>query len=223
MTHRKKIRFSIFHLLLFTLLVGMFLAFKTNPKSKWEKMSVRQAYDHLEKTIKKYDPKFDWNASPASPETIARLRKELPDAPRQFFELLEICDYTACGLFSPIDLTPLHKLKDGTQVQMDFFYGNGFQHEGWVPDKYGICKSEKHWRKGWIPLGDFNGDPIFIDMDPSETGIPGQIVSIQTDGWYLDPQAYSIAHWLYRIAEKVEKDKEFDGFAFVYHPMPPLE
>ena len=220
MPKKPRIRFSILQLLLLTLLVGSILAYKLNPKTKWEKMSVRDAFDHLEMTIKKYDPTFKPNTKPTPPEQIAQLRKELPDAPEQFFELLKFCDYTKCNLFDPIDVMALDDLKNASKAESDFFDSLGLEHEGWYPDKHGCVKPENHWREKWIPIGDFNGDPVFIDMDPTKKGIPGQIVRIHTDGWSVGVEAYSIAHWLELMAVQIENDKQFDGSAFTYHELP---
>lgn len=215
-------RYSILSLLILTSVVAGGLAMNLPKPTKWETMSVKDAIERLETTIQKYEPGFQFKTQPLPADQIAKLKRELPDAPSQYFELLEIMDYETARLFPLWPPIAYGELKDASKKAEDFHVANSTT-EGWRPDKFGCCKPDKIWRKKWLPIVYVNGNEVFIDMDPSENGIPGQIAIVEEDGWYIKILGYSIAHWLHRMADQVEADGQYDGHPpmFCYEQLPP--
>ena len=215
-------RFSILSLLVVTFVIAGGFALTRPKPNKWESMSVKAAVERLETTIQKYEPEFKFTAQPLPAAQIAKLKRELPDAPQQFFELLEISDYQSSKLFSIWETVPYDELKDASEKTQARYNSLGFGWEGWHGTNSPCCQADKFWRDKWLPIGDVNGNEVFIDMDPTEDGIPGQIVIVQTDGWYMSLMGYSIAHWLHRIADQIEADGQYARSAFIHQPMPPV-
>ena len=216
-------RFSILHLLIITLVVATLVFWQTYvPKTKWEKMSVHDAIARLKAATEKHHPDVKLELKGLSPARIKQLRKSMPDAPEQLFQLMEHFDFASHQLLDP--LTPLPPEEMRAQIQIDYWKDViGGTLDGWSPDKQLCCKSDQLWRKKWIPIGEMNGEPWFIDMDPAENGIPGQIVSTTTDGFGLSIEAYSLAHLIDRMAEKFELgESPHDEYViFDYRELPP--
>ncbi len=180
------------------------------PRTKWEKMSVHDAIARLEVATKKHHPNIKLGIDGISQTEIDELRKSIPHAPEQLFDLFEHYDFASHQLLYPLD--PLRADQMKPQIQIDYFEDMvGGEVDGWTPDKLRCCKADKLWREKWIPIGKINGDPWFIDMDPTENGVPGQIVSVTTDGFGLAVKAYSLAHLLDRMAEKFENGESYQG------------
>jgi cell wall assembly regulator SMI1 len=65
-------------------------------------------------------------------------------------------------------------------------------------------KNDTHWRSGWIPIMDFEGDKVVLDLDPGPGGKCGQVIR-----WYnyggrpMCVLAESYAAWLAQIAEEL--------------------
>lgn len=214
-------RFSIRSLLLLTILFAFGVALFQPRRSKWEAMSVEAAVERLEKTIQLYEPEFKFAAKPLSATQIAKLRGELPNAPEQFFELLAINDYRSSQLFSLWETIEYDELKAACKKTKETYLSLS-PNDGWYGgDKFECCQSDKIWRDEWIPIGYVNGNEVFIDMAPSKNGIRGQIVAVETDGWYMRVLGYSIAHWLHRIADQIEADGQYSRTPFAVNPIPP--
>jgi molybdopterin molybdotransferase len=65
-------------------------------------------------------------------------------------------------------------------------------------------KNDAHWRAGWIPVMDFNGDKLVLDLDPGPGGNRGQLFL-----WYnygstrMRVVADSFAGWLDALATEL--------------------
>lgn len=219
-------RFSIRHILLLMVAasIGLTIAYH-RPQTKWEKMSVKESLDRLLAALREKHPELDLNIQGLSPSEIDEIRKAVPEAHPQFFELLQYYDFTLSDVFFPIEFYQLKDTKQRIQHEIDSYESIGYGDSKWIPTQSSArcCRHDKMWREKWLPIGVFNGDTLFIDMDPAEDGVPGQIVSIQIDGWCLNVHGYSFAHWLNRIAENVEQGKTgpHDYLPFVYDKLPP--
>ena len=70
-------------------------------------------------------------------------------------------------------------------------------------------KNNAHWRTGWIPFMDADGDKLVLDLDPGPKGKYGQIVKWSNTGSYpMQVLANSFGEWLSAIAEKFTR-REF--------------
>ena len=192
-----------------------------NQKTKWEKQNVADSVGLLRAVLRNHHPDLCWSIGPAGEKQLRQLRKELQTAPPQLFDLLGIFDYSDTKFFSYIDPISLKQLGSASKRQLDFY--NEFAplndgEDGWMPDQYNCCQTDKRWRLDWLPFAEIDGDPIFFDMAPSKYGILGQVVRADSDGWGLDIQGYSIAHWIKRIAENIQSEP---AYPLVFTPLPP--
>ena len=215
-------RYSILSLLILTSVIAGGLAMNRPKPSKWETMSVKDAIERLESTIQKYEPEFKFKTQPLPADQIAKLKRELHDAPRQYFELLEIMDYESARLFPLWRPVAYEELKDASKKAEDFHVANSTT-EGWRPDKFGCCKSDKIWRKKWLPIVYVNGNEVFIDMDPSENGIPGQIAIVEEtvgiSGYWDTRSLIGCIEWPMKLKRMVSTTDSHRFFAINnYHP-----
>ena len=149
----------------------------------------------------------------------------MPSAPEQLFELFEHFDFECVNLFSPLCLLAPAVMQDRVAAQIEFYADVDSMLDeawsGWADSTHRCCRLDLSWRTKWVPLGDFNGDTMFIDMDPADAGVAGQVVLAQEDGKFLGVVGYSIAHWLNRIAENVENGETAGDYSiFVYTKLP---
>lgn len=208
-------RYSIIQLIIATGLVCFVLAtWGVQPRSKWERMDVGKSFQRLKEVVDTHASRgsgLGFSSSVPKAE-IDKARKLVGDAPKQLFELIEICDYSTSGFFNEIEPVsvlqiPRYRKQEGWTQRNDA----GPTFDGWNCDTYGCCKLDQPWRDGWIPIGNIHGHTIFIDMDPTERGIRGQVVELSIDWWQPNVLGYSIAHWLERAAEQGEKHPDFLG------------
>ncbi len=65
-------------------------------------------------------------------------------------------------------------------------------------------QTDAHWRRGWWPITDADGDHLVLDLDPAAAGHTGQVISFENNG--QRPQivvASSITGWLDSYAQHV--------------------
>ena len=197
--------------------------YEPDARSHWQEQIVADSVALLNSVLLKHHPELIWDVGPPSKNEMEKLRQGFQKAPEQFFELLTIFDYTNTEFFSYINPIALDDLANACGKQFDFYaefapVDDG--DEGWIADQHNCCRTDKRWRDDWLPFAEIDGDPIFLDMNPLENGIPGQVVSAHSDGWSLVIQGYSIAHWLNRIAENIELEPAL-ARPWVFTPFPP--
>ena len=67
-------------------------------------------------------------------------------------------------------------------------------------------KNDAHWRVGWVPFMDADGDKVVIDLDPGPNGKPGQVFEWSNSGSFpLRLLADSFGDWLSGVAERFSK------------------
>ena len=171
----------------------------------------------LLKILVEHHPEWDV-ANPLSglkEETVSEIRTALPFVSNELPELLGLYDFKCCCLFPFFDAFAPSEYAVRIQSLIQFYtsansiFQDAFQ--GWTSSTLDSCKLDRSWRTNWIPIGEFNGDHLFIDMDPSEHGIPGQIVETHEDGKYLAVIASSISHLLDRVASNVKNGETRDS------------
>lgn len=77
-------------------------------------------------------------------------------------------------------------------------------------------KNDAHWRVGWVPFMDADGDKVVIDLDPGPKGKVGQVFEWSNSGSFpMRLLADSFGDWLSGIAERFSKRQlrldEFGG------------
>jgi len=67
-------------------------------------------------------------------------------------------------------------------------------------------KNDAHWRVGWVPFMDADGDKVVIDLDPGPKGKVGQVFEWSNSGSFpMRLLADSFDEWLSGIAERFSK------------------
>ena len=150
-----------------------------------------------------------------SDKAVSEIRSALPVGSNELMEFLSLYDFKCCDLFPFFDSFPPDEFAKKITALVQFYNdaNSVFQEsfEGWTSSTLESCKLDSSWRQNWIPIGENNGDYVFVDMDPSELGVPGQIVESHEDGKYLSVIASSFSHLLDRITEKVKEGETQDS------------
>lgn len=67
-------------------------------------------------------------------------------------------------------------------------------------------KNDAHWRPGWVPFMDADGDKLVIDLDPGKKGKIGQVFKWSNSGSFpTSLLADSFGEWLADVAERFAK------------------
>jgi cell wall assembly regulator SMI1 len=67
-------------------------------------------------------------------------------------------------------------------------------------------KNDAHWRAGWVPFMDADGDKVVLDLDPGPKGKVGQVFEWSNSGSFpMRLLADSFGDWLSQIAERFSK------------------
>ncbi len=80
------------------------------------------------------------------------------------------------------------------------------------------CAGTPFWNKGWVPVGEFETQTLFVDFAPGSNGQVGQVVCAYETEMGLTVQGLSIQDWILRIAKAVE-DGVFDDFLIISSDM----
>jgi cell wall assembly regulator SMI1 len=148
---------------------------------------------------------------PVSDTQLRRLEKRLPGKlPRDFVKSLRVHDGMRdshsgdARLFDYWAFLPvseiLHQWRMMTDLQAECeFEGNQFTDTPRL-------KNDAHWRPGWVPFMDADGDKLVIDLDPGPEGKVGQVFE-----WYnyggspMEVLADSFSDWLADLAMRFSK------------------
>jgi cell wall assembly regulator SMI1 len=158
---------------------------------------------------------------PASDARLRRLESKLAaKLPRDFVKSWKIHDglrdsylgqvrLFSYWAFLPVDAI-LAEWKEITDVQA--LHGFGGCEDRVTPR----IKNDAHWRAGWVPFMDADGDKVVIDLDPGPTGKVGQVFEWSNSGSFpMRLLADSFEEWLATIAERFSKRRfrldEFGG------------
>jgi cell wall assembly regulator SMI1 len=67
-------------------------------------------------------------------------------------------------------------------------------------------RKDTHWRTGWVPIMDADGDKLVLDLDPAPGGTSGQVFAWSNAGSTpLRLLASSFREWLAGLAEDLGK------------------
>jgi cell wall assembly regulator SMI1 len=158
---------------------------------------------------------------PSTDAQLARLAKLFPTKlPRDFTQSLKVHDglrgsyLGRLRLFDYYALLPVasiiaeYKCLCGLQAECPF----GGSQAGGDP----AVRNDAHWRPGWLPIMDADGDKLALDLDPAPGGTAGQVIAwSNTGGRPLRVLSPSFAIWLACLAERLDKRRfrldEFGG------------
>jgi cell wall assembly regulator SMI1 len=118
---------------------------------------------------------------PASDPDVELLKRTLPVAvPKALEQSLRIHDGMAESIGTrPVDLVdgwvllPAESIVQEWQMMWHLQCDCEFGGDKWTTTL--ALKNDMHWRAGWIPVLNENGNKIVIDMDPGPEGQAGQV------------------------------------------------
>ena len=158
---------------------------------------------------------------PAADARLARLAKLVPTKmPRDFAQSLKIHDGLRGSSLGRVRLFDYFALLPVASIIAEYKSMCGLQAEcrfaGSQPGGDPAVRNNAHWRPGWLPILDKDGDKLVLDLDPAPDGTVGQVFAWSNTGSRpLRVLAPSFAIWLARLAEKLEKRRfrldEFGG------------
>ena len=173
--------------------------------------------------LAKYHPEWECQAPLSGLEepSVAKLRDALPIESEELIELVSLYDFQCCDLFPFfVPINPNEYASKISKLIEIFDDANSIFDEsfhGWTSSTLESCKIDASWRSYWIPIGQDNANYVFVDMDPSPSGIRGQIVEAHEDGKYLSVIASSFSHLLDRISNSVKSGDTVDsGYGGLY-------
>lgn len=177
-------------------------------------MTVHESWRIIEAALEKHArPIHAALRKPAGDSAIAKLAKVVPaDLPPDFVESLKIHDglndsyLGRIRLFDYNALLPAsaiideHTMMCALQSDSDF----GGSQAGGDPS----VRNDTHWRPGWVPIMDADGDKLILDLDPAPGGTVGQVFEWSNSGSRpLRVLAPSFEEWLGGIAEALDKGR----------------
>jgi molybdopterin molybdotransferase len=158
---------------------------------------------------------------PASDAQLARLSKVVPaKLPRDFVQSLKVHDGLRDSYLGQVRLFDYYALLPVAAILADYKSMCGLQSEcGFGRSQCGgdpAVRNDAHWRPGWVPVMDADGDKLVLDLDPAPGGSAGQVFA-----WFnmgsSPPRvlARSFGEWLAGLAETLGKRRfrldEFGG------------
>jgi cell wall assembly regulator SMI1 len=117
---------------------------------------------------------------PATNTAIERLCGILPSKlPRDFIQSLKIHDGLRNSYLGQVRIMNYWALLPVTAIVGEWKMMNSLQleceFEGNPAARTARIKNDAHWRPGWVPIMDADGDKIILDLDPGPEGIVGQV------------------------------------------------
>jgi len=148
---------------------------------------------------------------PATDAQVARLTRLLPvKLPREFVQSLKTHDGLRDSYLGRNRLFDYHALLPISAIISEYDMMSGLQAEcafaaGQSGGDPGV-RNDAHWRSGWVPIMDADGDKLVLDLDPAPGGTVGQVFKWSNTG-SAPPRvlAVSFGAWLAELAEALGK------------------
>ena len=148
---------------------------------------------------------------PATDTQLRRLESKLKaKLPRDFVKSWMIHDGLRNSYLGQIRLfnywafLPLSKILSEWKMMTDFQAEYGFL--GCQLEVSPRIKNSAHWRVGWVPFMDADGDKVVLDLDPGLKGKIGQVFEWSNSGSFpMRLLADSFGEWLSGIAERFSR------------------
>jgi cell wall assembly regulator SMI1 len=148
---------------------------------------------------------------PATDAQITRLAKLVPaKLPRDFVQSLKTHDGLRDSYLGPIRLFDYSAMLPVSAIIAEYRRMCGLQAEcGFPGGKVGgdvSVRNDAHWRPGWVPIMDADGDKLVLDLDPAPGGSVGQVFTWSNTGSSpLRVLAPSFGGWLAGLAAALGK------------------
>ena len=130
--------------------------------------------------------------------------------PRDFVQSLKIHDGLRNSYLGQIRLFGYNALLPVSAIIAEYKMLCGLQFEcGFGGGQAGgdpAVRNDAHWRPGWVPIMDADGDKLVLDLDPAPCGTAGQVFEwSNTRSTRLRVLAPSFGEWLAGLAEAFGK------------------
>lgn len=166
---------------------------------------MKEQWLHLESNLKRSNPSlFEDLAPPATSSEINDLEKKLGvTLPKDFVECLKIHNGQyghAEGLFSGLEFLSTKRILEEWTIWKGLFDYGDFNDLKSDSDK-GI--NSKWWDMKWIPFTyNGSGDHLCLDLNPTEEGEIGQIITLWHDNGERKKKASSFSEWFICFTNK---------------------
>lgn len=148
---------------------------------------------------------------PVSDASLARLARLVPGKlPRDFVQSLKIHDGLRDSYLGEIRLFNFNALLPVSAIIAEYKGMCSLQSEcGFPGNQCGgdpRVRNDAHWRPGWVPIMDSDGDKLVLDLDPAPGGTAGQVFTWSNTGsWPQSVLGASFGEWLAGLAEALGK------------------
>lgn len=167
---------------------------------------MKQLWEKLEAILQDTDPDLLADlAPPVTDEEIAKLEQALGmNLPADFVACLKIHNGqhgNSHGLFDESEFLSTSRILQEWRIWKELLDGGDFEGSESNPHS-GI--RPVWWSSAWIPFT-YNGagDHLCLDLDPTESGIPGQIITLWHDDGERAKQADSFLLWFTKYVEQL--------------------
>jgi cell wall assembly regulator SMI1 len=148
---------------------------------------------------------------PAGDAEVRRLEAALPaQLPSDFVESWKIHDgfrnsyLGSIRLFNYWAFLPVSAISEAWKILTELQAECGFG--GCQFDVTRRISNDAHWRSGWVPFMDADGDKVILDLDPGPTGKVGQIFEWSNSGSFpMRLLADSFDEWLSGLAHRLSR------------------
>jgi cell wall assembly regulator SMI1 len=148
---------------------------------------------------------------PVSDALLRRLESKLSaKLPRDFVQSLKVHDGLRNSYLDQVRLFNYWALLPVRAILSEWKMMTDLQAEG----HFGGCrfkvtpriKNDTHWRAGWVPFMDADGDKLVLDLDPGPKGKVGQVFEWSNSGGFAPRVlADSFGEWLAAVAAALAK------------------
>jgi molybdopterin molybdotransferase len=148
---------------------------------------------------------------PATDIQLARLAKIIPaKLTRDFVQSLKVHDGLRHSYHGQVRLFDFYALLPVASIIAEYTMMCDLQVVCQFPGSQAgadpAIRNDAHWRPGWLPIMDADGDKLILDLDPAPGGTAGQVFKWSNAGsMRLRVLAPSFAEWLAGLAEMLGK------------------
>jgi cell wall assembly regulator SMI1 len=160
---------------------------------------------------------------PATEVQLARLAKVIPaKLPRDFVQSLKVHDGLRDSYLGQVRLFDYYALLPVASIIAVYTMMCDLQVECQFPGSQvgadPAIRNDAHWRPGWLPIMDADGDKLILDLDPAPGSTAGQVFEWSNTGSMpLRVLAPSFGEWLAGLAEMLGKRRfRLDEFGSIW-------
>ncbi len=168
---------------------------------------MRDVWQHIDKWLSVHAPQVLEMLQPgASEEEIRETEKflsvEFPDEVKDSYRIHNGLSSRNVGFINGLEFLSLARMREEWTVWKDLLDSGSF--EDWESEPEKKVRTD-WWNPKWIPLtSDWGGNYECLDLDPTEEGDVGQIISMWHDDGERRVLADSFRGWLEQFANDLE-------------------